>query len=247
MCTGFSDFKQIYTPEFKDVNTFQGEIVNPQNWPSDLDVRNKEVLVIGSGATAVTVVPALAKEAGHVTMLQRSPTYIYETENLDPISDFCSKYLPASWAFNVMRCKFIFEQQIVYWAAKTFPDKLKKLLVGGIRRRLGRKYDIQTHFTPKYNVLQQRLCLSPDFAFTESIRDYGVTIETDTVERFTPSGVVLTSGKQLCADIVVTATGFNLQALGGIEIEVDGVPYKDFTTSCMYKGKLCLPCPARFG
>eukprot|EP00598_Pedospumella_elongata_P008637 CAMPEP_0184996978 /NCGR_PEP_ID=MMETSP1098-20130426/58211_1 /TAXON_ID=89044 /ORGANISM="Spumella elongata, Strain CCAP 955/1" /LENGTH=470 /DNA_ID=CAMNT_0027523537 /DNA_START=78 /DNA_END=1487 /DNA_ORIENTATION=+ len=243
MCAGFSDFSKVYTPDFKDANLFQGTVVNPQMWPSDLEVKDKEILVIGSGATAVTIVPALAETAGHVTMLQRSPTYIYQTANLDPIAAFCSKYLPASWTVKLMRAKFIFEQQMVYIVAKTFPDFLKRLLIGGIRRELGRNYDIKTHFTPKYNVLQQRLCLSPDFAFTKCITDRGVTVVTDSVERFNATGVVLASGQELKADIIVTATGFNLQALGGIEIEVDGVSYSDMTKSCMYKGVMLCGVP----
>ena len=244
MCSGYSDFNKLHDPEFKDTDTFQGRIVNPQKWPTDLDVANKEILVIGSGATAVTVVPALAEAAAHVTMLQRSPTYIYETANLDPIASFCSRYLPSRWSYHIMRAKFIFEQQMVYIAANTFPSVLKKWLTGMIQHRLGEDYDVKKHFTPKYNVLTQRLCLSPDFAFTKCIREQGVTIVTDTEERFSETGVVLASGRQLRADIVVTATGFNLQALGGIEIEVDGVPVKDLTQSCMYKGKckFCLFC-----
>jgi cation diffusion facilitator CzcD-associated flavoprotein CzcO len=237
MSTGYTNFNHIHNPDFKDVDRFRGRVVHPQNWPTDLDHKDKEVLVIGSGATAVTIVPALAQTAKHVTMLQRSPTYILQMPNLDPVAHFCAAYLPFRVGNFIMRCKNIFEQQIVYIISKYCNTTLKNLLISDLKRKLPADCDIKRHFTPSYPVLTQRLCLSPDTDFTDAISKHGASVVTDTIERFTETGVLLTSGTQLDADIVVTATGFDLYALGGIEIEVDGKLMENACTSCVYKGE----------
>jgi monooxygenase len=243
MCAGYTNFNHIHKPEFADVDKFQGKIVHPQTWPADLDCKDKKVVVIGSGATAITIVPALAKEAKHVTMLQRSPSYIFQVPNLDPLAAFCSKYLPFWLSNTIMRCKNIFEQQLAYITAVWWPSLLQYLLIADLRRHLRWQPDFRKHFTPKYRVLTQRLCLSPDTDFTDAITKRGATVVTDTIERFTPAGILLTSGQELKADVVVTATGFDLYALGGLEIEVDGVLVKDAARSCVYKGnaRACRP------
>lgn len=235
MCAGFSNFNELYSPTFNDSEKFAGKIVHPQTWPTDLDYSGKEIVVIGSGATAITIVPELAKTAAHVTMLQRSPSYILQLPNVDPLAWFCSKFLPLWWTHFIMRAWNIFQQQMVYIFSRSYNGELKKYLKHEIKVQLGERYESK-HFSPPYNVLEQRLCLSPDNDFTESINKHGVTIVTDTIERFSKDGVVTTSGQELKADIIVTATGFNLSALGCVAIEIDGVPLPDLPSTCMYKG-----------
>lgn len=235
MCAGYSNFNEIYKPVFKDSELFTGTIVHPQTWPTNLDHSGKEIVVIGSGATAITIVPALAKTAKHVTMLQRSPSYILQLPNIDPLAAFCSAWLPLWLTHFIMRAWNIFQQQAVYIFSRVFNTALIKYLKHEIKVQLGDKYNTK-HFSPKYNVLEQRLCLSPDNDFTNSITKDGVTIVTDTIERFSKDGVILTSGEELQADIIVTATGFNLSALGSVTIEVDGVPLPELPSTCMYKG-----------
>lgn len=237
MCAGYTNFNQVHNPELKDIERFQGKVAHPQTWPTDLDYKDKEVVVIGSGATAITIVPALAKTAKHVTMLQRSPTYIYQTPNLDPVAALCARYLPTWMGNRIMRVKNTFEQQLAYIAAVWAPQLVQWLLLYDLRRKLRGLPSFERHFTPRYPVLTQRLCLSPDSDFTNAITEQGATVVTDTIERFTPSGILLTSGQELSADVVVTATGFDLYALGGVEIEVDGVLVEDAVRSCFYKGE----------
>ena len=236
MCSGYTNFNHIYDPKFPDIEKFQGQVLHPQNWPKELDYKDKEIIVIGSGATAITIVPALSERAKHVTMLQRSPSYILQLPNIDPIARFCSNYLPL-WLGNlIMRVKNIFEQQIVYIISKLCNNLLKRFLIGDLKHKFKDWKKNREHFIPTYPVLTQRLCLSPDTVFTDSINNQDVSIITDIIEKFTEKGIKLHSGKELPADIVVTATGFDLYALGGVEFEIDGVPVVDATTKCTYKG-----------
>ena len=240
MCAGYTNFNHIHKPDIKNIEAFKGRVVHPQSWPDDLDYADKEIVVIGSGATAVTLVPALADAAKHVTMLQRSPSYILQLPNIDPVAAFCARYLPASIGNTIMRCKNIFEQQVTYAASRVWNDGVRNLLILGMKMNLKKGYDVKAHFTPKYPVLTQRLCLSPDTDFTDAINNKGVTVITDSIDCVTETGIQLASGTRLDADIIVTATGFDLCALGGVQVEIDGVVIENAASSCVYKGQFLL-------
>jgi cation diffusion facilitator CzcD-associated flavoprotein CzcO len=237
MCSGYYRYDSGYTPEFEGRARFRGEIVHPQLWPEDLDYKGKQVLVIGSGATAVTLVPAMAKKAGHVTMLQRSPTYILSWPDEDIIANFLRKVLPEKVAYAITRWKNITMQQWTYRRTRTSPDKVKRQLLKWVRKELGEDYDVDTHFTPEYNPWDQRLCLVPNGDLFKAIREGAVSVVTDQIESFTESGVQLESGKELTADIIITATGLDLLVLGGVEFVVDGESV-DFSQTYSYKGAM---------
>jgi len=235
MCSGYYSYKEGYTPEFPGRNRFAGRIVHPQAWPEDLDYRGKRVVVIGSGATAVTLVPALAEAAGHVTMLQRSPTYVVARPDVDPIADALRKVLPERWAYRVSRWKNTRFQQLVYARARSKPEAMKALLVGGVRAALGPEFDVDTHFTPRYAPWDQRLCLVPNGDLFHAIRSGRASVVTDQIATFTETGIALTSGGHLEADIIVTATGLNVVRLGEVHVRVDGADV-DFSKTWTYKG-----------
>ena len=235
MCSGYYSYREGHLPTFPGRDRFGGEIVHPQAWPEDLDYAGKRVLVIGSGATAMTLVPAMAERAAHVTMLQRSPTYVVARPSHDLFANRLRRILPEKWAYALTRRKNVFRQGLVYRKTRTDPDKVKRLLLGGVRQGLGPDYDVATHFTPSYNPWDQRLCLLPDGDLFGSIRSGSASVVTDHIDTFTEAGIRLRSGAELEADVIVTATGLNLVTLGEIGFEVDGEPV-DFARSWTYKG-----------
>jgi len=221
-CAGYYRYSAGYLPKFPNSGRFQGRIVHPQAWPEDLDYTGKSVIIIGSGATAVTLVPAMAQTAGHVTMLQRSPTYIISFPAQDAIANRLRRILPARWAYRLSRWKNIGFMLYFWQLTRRFPNFVKQGLLKKVREALGPDYDIETHFTPRYNPWDQRLCLVPDADMFEAIKAGRASVVTDEIETFTEKGILLKSGKELTADIIVTATGLVMQTIGGIELIVDG-------------------------
>jgi cation diffusion facilitator CzcD-associated flavoprotein CzcO len=221
-CAGYYRYSSGYLPEFPETGRFQGRLVHPQAWPEDLDYAGKRVLIIGSGATAVTLVPALAETAAHVTMLQRSPTYIISLPGHDAIANFLRRVLPSMWAYRLSRWRNVGFMIYLYQLARRFPNFVKNGLVKKVQEELGPDYDVQTHFTPRYNPWQQRLCLVPDSDMFQSIRSGRASVVTGEIDAFTENGIRLKSGENLEADIVITATGLVMQMFGGIELWVDG-------------------------
>ncbi len=235
MCSGYYRYEQGYTPEFKGRERFGGDIVHPQQWPEELDYRDKNVVVIGSGATAVTLIPEIAKQARHVTMLQRSPTYVVSWPDRDWIANSLRKVLPAKMAYAITRWKNITLQQWTYRRTRTSPDKVKQQLLKWVRKELGKDYDVEKHFTPNYNPWDQRLCLVPNSDFFIAIRSGKASVVTDQIDTITESGIRLQSGEEVEADIIVTATGLDLLVLGGVQFVVDDEPV-DFARTVSYKG-----------
>ena len=237
MCSGYYSYDEGHRPEFAGEDDFAGRIVHPQFWPADLDYAGKRVVVIGSGATAVTLVPEMAKTAAHVTMLQRSPTYVISRPGNDALADRLRRWLPAKLAYRLIRFKNVGWGMYFYRMTRKQPAKVRDLLIGGVRQELGPDYDVGTHFTPRYNPWDQRLCLVPDADLFAAIKRGSASVVTDTVERFTAGGVRLASGGELPADVIVTATGLKLIALGGMTVTVDGVAVKP--GDCIaYKGMM---------
>jgi len=235
MCSGYYSYKKGHTPEFTGRERFTGTIVHPQEWPQNLDYAGKRVVVIGSGATAVTIVPSMAQHAAHVTMLQRSPTYMVSRPDHDALANRMRKVLPEKMAYNITRFKNTWRQQLVYNKTRTDPEKVKKLLLGGIQLELGADYDIAKHFTPNYNPWDQRLCLVPNGDFFKAMREGKASVVTDHIASFTETGIQLASGEHLEADVIVTATGLELVTLGEMDFMVDGKQV-DFSQTWTYKG-----------
>ena len=242
VCSGYYSYAEGYTPNFPGIARFKGRVVHPQDWTDDIDYANKRVVVIGSGATAVTLVPELAKSAAHVTMLQRSPTYVVAWPDEDPIANALRRYLPAKAACGITRWKNVLGGMYFYRICKRKPDRAKAMILEGVRMELGPDYDIATHFTPHYNPWDQRLCIAPNGDLFKSIREGRTTVVTDDIATFTETGLELRSGRELEADLVVTATGLNLQVLGGAEIDVDGQPV-DPARTLSYKGAMYSDIP----
>ncbi len=222
MCSGYYSYDEGHRPEFAGEGDFAGQIVHPQFWPQGLDYAGKRVVVIGSGATAVTLVPEMAKTAAHVTMLQRSPTYVVSRPGNDAVADTLRKYLPAKLAYSLIRFKNVGWGMYFYRMTRKQPAKVRDLLIGGVTQELGPDYDVATHFTPRYNPWDQRLCLIPDADLFGAIKSGAASVVTDQIERFTPTGIELKSGGHVPADVIVTATGLKLIALGGMTVTVDG-------------------------
>ena len=241
-CSGYYDYAGGYTPEFAGTDRFQGRIVHPQRWPEDLDYAGKRVVVIGSGATAVTLVPAIAKTAAHVTMLQRSPTYIVSRPAEDEVANWLRRKLPSKLAYGITRWRNVLLTMFFYNLARKKPAKFKAGVLKAVRAQLGPDYDVATHFTPRYNPWDQRLCLVPDSDLFRSIRRGTAAVVTDRIETFTETGLQLASGAELQADVVVTATGLKLILLGGIEFSVDGV-FVQLAKSMSYKGMMFSDVP----
>ena len=235
MCAGYYSYKEGFTPHFAGREIFRGRIVHPQEWPEDLDYTGKKVVVIGSGATAMTIVPAMADKVEHITMLQRSPTYVVSRPDHDPINDFLRKFLPARVAYAIVRKKNTVLGSFFYNRTRTQPEKIKAKILGGVRKGLGPDFDVDTHFTPRYDPWDQRLCLIPNGDLFAAINSGRASVVTDHIETFTETGIRLKSGQELEADIVVTATGLNLVTLGEVEIEVDGRTI-DFAETWTYRG-----------
>lgn len=237
MCAGYYSYKGGYSPAFEGQESFQGQIIHPQKWPEDLDYRGKRVVVIGSGATAVTIVPAIADDAEHVVMLQRSPTYMAVRPDEDPFASRLRKHLPPKLAYAITRWRNVFFSGTYYKQTRKDPEKCKQDLLRGVRAYLGPDYDVDTHFTPRYYPWDQRLCLVPNGDLFKAINAGNASVVTDHIDRFTETGILLKSGQTLEADIIVTATGLNLEMLGGIQFAVDGQPV-DFAETFTYKGMM---------
>lgn len=220
-CTGYYDYDQGYLPDFPDMDVFQGQRVHPQFWPDDLDYRGKQVLVIGSGATAVTLVPNMASQAAHVTMLQRSPTYIVSVAGYGKIVQKLEKFLPRKALYGLLRTANIRLQRALFKSARRWPERVRTFLLRPVQRALGPDFDMR-HFTPHYMPWDQRVCMVPDGDLLKAIRSGKASVVTDEIERFTPDGVLLKSGQKLQADVVVTATGLRLKTFGGMALTVDG-------------------------
>ncbi|WP_062794394.1 flavin-containing monooxygenase, partial [Cupriavidus metallidurans] len=222
-CTGYYNYDHGHRPDFAGLERFQGICVHPQHWPEDLDYRGKRVVVIGSGATAVTLVPAMAGQASHVTMLQRSPSYVFSVPAYDKISAVLQKMLPARWVYGLARWRNIRLQRFIYRTAKRWPRRVRSWLLSHVEQQLGHGADMR-HFSPSYNPWDQRLCAVPDGDLFKVISEGKASVVTDHIETFTETGIRLKSGKSLDADIIITATGLQLQSLGGMEVQVDGRP-----------------------
>lgn len=237
MCSGYYNYARGHRPEFEGADRFQGQIVDPQFWPEDLDYAGKRVAVIGSGATAVTIVPSMAEKAAHVTMVQRSPTYVVSRPDEDSIANALRKFLPERWAYAITRFKNVQLQRFLYGRTRTRPEKVKRMILDRVRKQLGPDYDVETHFTPRYNPWDQRLCLVPNGDLFEAIKNGRASVVTDHIDCFTESGIQMQSGEKVEADIIVTATGLELEVLGGVEFEMDGETI-DFAKTWTYKGMM---------
>jgi monooxygenase len=249
MCSGYYNYAHGYEPAFPGAERFRGRIVHPQKWPEDLDYAGKRVVVIGSGATAVTLVPEMAKTAARVTMLQRSPTYVVSRPAADKIADWLRARLPARLAYGITRWKNVLLGMYFYRLARKKPEAVKAYLVDLVKKELGPDYDVKTHFTPRYNPWDQRLCLVPDSDLFAAIREGRVSVVTERIETFTETGLKLGSGVELPADVIVTATGLDLLALGGLALSVDGRAV-DLAKTFGYKGMMFSDVPnlaAAFG
>ena len=222
MCSGYYDYAEGHNPGFENQLEFAGQILHPQFWPEDLLIKGKHIVVIGSGATAVTLVPALAKDAQHVTMLQRSPSYYLSMPDTDAVSNFVKKFLPSKWAYSFTRWKNTRFQEFIYGQTRTAPQRIRKLLLWLLKRELDDETDIERHFSPGYAPWDQRLCLVPNGDLFEALNKGSASMVTANIDRFTRSGIRLESGEEIAADIVVTATGLKLSVLGQVELTVDG-------------------------
>ncbi|HLN75972.1 MAG TPA: NAD(P)/FAD-dependent oxidoreductase [Nocardioidaceae bacterium] len=242
VCSGYYRYDEGYMPQFPGVDRFAGEVVHPQLWPEDLDYEDKMVVVIGSGATAVTLVPAMAERAGHVTMLQRSPSYVASLPARDPLANLLRRRLPAKAAYPIVRWKNVLMSMAIFQLSRRRPGAMKALLRKGALKLLPEGYDVDTHFAPTYDPWDQRLCLVPDGDLFKAIRSGRASIVTDRIETFTETGVRLESGEELTADVVVTATGLNLLAIGGMALAVDGREV-DLAQTVSYKGMMLSGVP----
>jgi len=239
---GYYRYDEGYTPHFDGTERFQGQIVHPQHWPEDLDYAGKRVIVIGSGATAVTLVPAMTDRAAHVTMLQRSPSYVVSVPERDPIANALKRVLPAQRAYALTRRKNIWLQKTFYSLSRSRPELVKRLLRAGARRHLPEGFAVDTHFKPRYNPWDQRLCAVPDADLFDALSSGRASIVTDTIETFTERGIRLAAGGELEADIIVTATGLNMLAFGGVELSVDGEPV-ELSKRLAYKATMLSDVP----
>ena len=236
-CSGYYRYDHGYLPDFEGMADFAGTVVHPQAWPEGLDYAGKRIVVIGSGATAVTLVPALARSAAHVTMLQRSPTYIASLPEKSPVVAMLRKVLPAKQAGTAAKWFHALLTQAFYQVSRRYPKMVRRMLTKGLERQLPPGYDIATHFTPRYDPWDQRFCAVPNGDLFKAISSGAVSVVTDQIERFTGNGLLLASGSEIEADIVVTATGLELLFLGGIALTVDGEPV-DPATRLIYKGMM---------
>ncbi len=242
MCSGYYRTEAGYAPEFPGAAAFKGKIVHPQKWPDDLDYTGKRVVIIGSGATAVTLVPAMAKTAAHVTMLQRSPTYVVSRPAVDTRADWLRDHLPAKMAYSIIRWRNVLWGMYIYRLAKKRPDGMKAFILKGVQDELGADFDVKKHFTPKYNPWDQRLCLVPDADLFKAIKSGRADVVTDQIDSFSAGGIKLKSDVELAADIIVTATGLDLVTLGGVQLSVDGKAI-DPAKCLVYKGMMYSDVP----
>jgi monooxygenase len=235
-CTGYYDYDEGFAPDFPGQERFQGQCIHPQHWPQELDYAGKKIVVIGSGATAVTIVPAMAEKAAHVTMLQRSPSYVFSVPSFDKLSELLLKILPERWVYGFARARMIAMSEWLYAACKRWPSKMRAFMLKQTRKQLGEGFDMQ-HFSPKYMPWEERLCAVPDGDLFLALKSGKASVVTDQIDSFTERGIKLASGLELPADIIVTATGLKLQMVGGVKLSMDGrsiAPQKALT----YKGVL---------
>ena len=237
MCSGYYNYEAGHTPHFAGMERFRGRIVHPQDWTDDVEYAGKRVIVIGSGATAMTLVPELARSATHVTMLQRSPTYVVAQPREDAIANVLRRCLPRSLAHSLTRWKNVTLSMLFFNASRRWPKVVKRQLIQCVRRQVGEGIDVEQHFTPRYNPWDQRLCLVPDGDLFQVLRQGKASVVTDQIETFTESGILLRSGSELRADLIVTATGLELQVLGNVQLQVDGRPV-DLAKTLGYKGMM---------
>ena len=242
MCAGYYSYDQGYEPEFEGKAAFKGEWVHPQFWPGSLDHADKKVVVIGSGATAMTLVPNMSRHATHVTMLQRSPTYVVSRPSIDGLANWLRRVLPPKLAYGLVRWRNTVWQQWMYSLSRIAPGVLKRLLLKKVQAEIGEMVDVEKHFTPRYNPWDQRLCLVPDDDLFRAIQSGKASVVTDHIEKITENGVQLVSGAHLDADIIVCATGLELVLLGGAEFTLDGEAI-DFANEWTYKGMMCSNIP----
>ena len=242
LCVGYYDYDAGYTPEFAGRERFRGRIVHPQFWSQDIDYANKRVIVIGSGATAVTLVPELAKQAAHVVMLQRSPTYVMSVPAKDPLAARARKHLSTERAFSVTRWKNVLLGMAFYQWCRRFPEQAKRVLVNQVKKQLGDADAVAKHFTPSYKPWDQRLCFVPDNDLFDAIKAGRASVVTDHIDTFTETGIRLRSGAELEADLIVTATGLAMKPFGKVQLEVDGKRIEPSKTM-VYRGMMCSDVP----
>jgi cation diffusion facilitator CzcD-associated flavoprotein CzcO len=225
LCSGYYRYDRGYMPDFPGMADFKGDVIHPQHWPEGYDYTGKRVVVIGSGATAVTLVPAMSDKASHVTMLQRSPTYIAARPSVDKTADFLRKVLPAKTAYGLTRIKNVLQAILIFQMSRRWPDFVKKGVLKAIQEQLGEDFDVEKHFSPSYRPWDQRFCLAPEGDFFDVLKSGEASIVTDQIERFTENGILLKSGETLEADLIIPATGLEMQVGGGMDISVDGQPF----------------------
>lgn len=235
-CTGYFNHDDGFLPQFPGEEQFKGSRIHPQHWPESLDYTGKKVVVIGSGATAATLIPAMAESVEHITMLQRSPSYIYSVPSLDNVSTVLKRVLPKNWVHSLARKRNTLLYRAAYIACRRWPKLMRKVLLAHVRKQVGPNVDMR-HFTPSYMPWDERLCAVPDGDLFKVLRSGKASVETDHIERFTENGILLKSGKELQADIIIAATGLKLQVLGGMTLSVDGTPYP-LGEQMTYKGVL---------
>ncbi len=240
-CTGYYSYQNGYMPKFEGAEDFKGTIIHPQHWPADLDYANKKVAVIGSGATAVTIVPKMAEKTKEITMIQRSPTYVGAFPNKDAVALFFKKILPKKTAHKVIRFKNILIQIIFFSLCKAFPNLMKKLLVKGAQKHLG-DFPAKPHFEPNYKPWDQRFCVAPDGDLFQTLKEGKANVKTDHIKTFTPDGIELKSGDTIEVDIIISATGLQLLAFGGAEVSIDQKPF-DLSSSVTYRGLMLSDLP----
>jgi cation diffusion facilitator CzcD-associated flavoprotein CzcO len=243
MCQGYYRHSEGYTPDFPGIDDFRGQLVHPQFWPEDLDYTGKRVIVIGSGATAITLTPNMADTAGHITMLQRSPTYLWTNENKNELADTLRELeLPEEWIHEAVRRSILKEQREMFGLAASQPEEFTKSMLDDIRVHVGNDFDVEKHFSPSYRPGTQRVAYVPDGDLFKKIAEGKVTIVTDHIDHFTETGILTRSGEHLEADIIITATGFNMSVMGDIAFSVDGVPV-DFSERFFYNGVMTSGVP----
>jgi monooxygenase len=242
VCSGYYDYEKGYTPDWKGIEQFKGCIVHPQKWPQDLDYSGKRIVIIGSGATAVTLAPAMTDKAAHVVMLQRSPSYVVSRPSEDKVAAWLIRHLPAKLAHSISRWLAALVALFFYIVMRKYPNSSKQKLVQLVQQELGSDYDVATHFTPQYNPWDQRVCFVPDSDLFNAIKSGKVTMVTDQIECFTEKGIQLRSGQHLEADIIVTATGLNIKFMGGAQVCVDGNPIQ-LSKMLVYKGMMLSNIP----
>jgi len=242
MCSGYYQYAAGYTPDLPGLESFAGRLVHPQHWPQDLDYKGKKVAVIGSGATAVTIVPAMADDVERITMIQRSPTYIVSMPGKDRFANFLRKFLPASWAYGITRWRNVRFQNYIYKRARNSPEKMKEYILKRVRKALNDDIDVDPHFTPKYDPWTQRLCLVPDSDLFHALNSGKAEVRTAQIDKIEPQGVRLDDGSVVECDILVTATGLKLEVLGGVRFALDGEEIR-FHDHLMYQGMMFSDVP----